>query len=402
MASFFEQLWESIFTPGPTPTLLIATNATFAALQLVFFVLLVATYSIHFVILSFLCGGLWWAINWFAVELKAAQLKEEQEKALADRETRRATDDSDTEVEALTQAVEPKKASGSSEVEVTKRAGELKHRGDTGAGIKSGVSTEDEWEKVWDFHIVGEGWWWSFSLAIDYGPPCGFGDAATDGLGSSTAKLHSLNGIPRRHNPHSIATSRSAHVIVGFRNRHARPPQRPGPTPKPPAHRDAGTREHRAPTLHRPKTETTQHIVFCARSDHSTQTGAMKLVRFLMKCANETVTIELKNGTIVHGTITSVSPQMNTALKTVKMTSRGQDPITLDTMNIRGSMIRYFILPDSLPLDTLLIDDSVKPKNKPRKEVAEKAGGRGGPRGRGRGRGRGGGGRGGGGFRGRP
>ncbi|KAH9909165.1 like-Sm domain-containing protein [Xylariomycetidae sp. FL2044] len=123
----------------------------------------------------------------------------------------------------------------------------------------------------------------------------------------------------------------------------------------------------------------------------------MKLVRFLMKCANETVTIELKNGTIVHGTITSVSPQMNTALRTVKMTSKGQDPISLDTMNIRGSTIRYFILPDSLPLDTLLIDDSVKPKNKARKEQ-DRGNARGGPRGRGRGRGRGGFGRG----RGRP
>ncbi|KAJ9157230.1 hypothetical protein NKR23_g174 [Pleurostoma richardsiae] len=114
----------------------------------------------------------------------------------------------------------------------------------------------------------------------------------------------------------------------------------------------------------------------------------MKLVRFLMKTANETVTIELKNGTIVHGTITSVSPQMNTALRTVKMTPKGQDPISLDTMNIRGSTIRYFILPDSLPLDTLLIDDSVKPKNKARKESDRARGGRGG-RGRGRGRGRG-------------
>ncbi|KAG6020149.1 mRNA splicing protein smd1 [Claviceps citrina] len=120
----------------------------------------------------------------------------------------------------------------------------------------------------------------------------------------------------------------------------------------------------------------------------------MKLVRFLMKCANETVTIELKNGTIVHGTISSVSPQMNTALRNVKMTAKGQDPISLDTMNIRGSTIRYFILPDSLPLDTLLIDDAPKPKNKARKEAERTAGGVGGGRGRGgrgggRGRGRG-------------
>ncbi|DAA78895.1 small nuclear ribonucleoprotein [Trichophyton mentagrophytes] len=122
----------------------------------------------------------------------------------------------------------------------------------------------------------------------------------------------------------------------------------------------------------------------------------MKLVRFLMKCANETVTIELKNGTILHGTIASVSPQMNTALRTVKMTPKGRDPISLDSINIRGSTIRYYILPDSLPLDTLLVDDQPKPKNKARKESDRggRGGGRGGPRGRGgrgggRGRGRG-------------
>jgi small nuclear ribonucleoprotein D1 len=115
-----------------------------------------------------------------------------------------------------------------------------------------------------------------------------------------------------------------------------------------------------------------------------------------MKCANETVTIELKNGTIVHGTITSVSPQMNTALRNVKMTAKNQDTITLDTMNIRGSTVRYFILPDSLPLDTLLVDDAPKPKNKARKEAADKGavGGRGGRGGRGRGGPRGGRGRG--------
>ncbi|KAK5045865.1 mRNA splicing protein smd1 [Exophiala bonariae] len=117
-----------------------------------------------------------------------------------------------------------------------------------------------------------------------------------------------------------------------------------------------------------------------------------------MKCANESVTIELKNGTIVSGTITSVSPQMNTALRAVKMTIKNRlNPLTpgetiqLDTINIRGSTIRYFILPDSLPLDTLLIDDQPKPKNKARKEQeGGGTGGRGGRGGRGGGRGRGG------------
>ncbi len=102
-----------------------------------------------------------------------------------------------------------------------------------------------------------------------------------------------------------------------------------------------------------------------------------------MKCHNETVTIELKNGTLVSGTISSVDIQMNTGLKAVKMTIRNSDPVALDSLSIRGNNIRYFILPDSLPLDTLLIDDSKKPKG----DSSDRLIGR--VRGRGRGRGRG-------------
>ncbi|KAF0469058.1 Sm-like ribonucleo protein [Gigaspora margarita] len=116
----------------------------------------------------------------------------------------------------------------------------------------------------------------------------------------------------------------------------------------------------------------------------------MKLVRFLMKLNNETVTIELKNGTIVHGTITGVDMSMNTHLKTVKMTVKNKDPVNLDSLSIRGNNIRYYILPESLQLDTLLVDDTPKAKAKKKETVGVGRGrGRGrGTRGRGRGRGR--------------
>lgn len=51
---------------------------------------------------------------------------------------------------------------------------------------------------------------------------------------------------------------------------------------------------------------------------------------------------------------------MNTHLKAVKMTVRNQQPIHYETLSIRGNNIRYYILPDSLTLETLLVDDAPK------------------------------------------
>jgi small nuclear ribonucleoprotein D1 len=66
---------------------------------------------------------------------------------------------------------------------------------------------------------------------------------------------------------------------------------------------------------------------------------------------------------------TGVDVAMNTHLKTVKMTIKNREPIQLETLSLRGNNIRYYILPDSLPLETLLIDDTPKAKAK-KKEAA--------------------------------
>ena len=67
---------------------------------------------------------------------------------------------------------------------------------------------------------------------------------------------------------------------------------------------------------------------------------------------------------------------MNTHLKAVKLTVKGREAVALDHLTIRGNNIRYFLLPESLPLETLLVDDAPKVRNK--KQVRDNQGGRGG------------------------
>lgn len=142
MSSFVTSLFESIFTPGPTPTLLIATNVSFACLQTTLLLLLIATYSVHFAVLSFLCAGLWWSINWFVAELRAAQAAEDEQRRK--QEEQATGDDTDTEVETVIDSA-PK--TGSKEIEIVANTGELTARKPITAS-RSETSTEDEWERV--------------------------------------------------------------------------------------------------------------------------------------------------------------------------------------------------------------------------------------------------------------
>ena len=97
----------------------------------------------------------------------------------------------------------------------------------------------------------------------------------------------------------------------------------------------------------------------------------MQLVRFVQKLKNETVVIELKDNTIVEGTIQSVDISMNIHLKTVKKTFK-KDVFELDTLSVRGSAIRMILLPDSLPIDNLLVDDTQYSKTGKKKEAVVK------------------------------
>lgn len=179
MTDFIANLWESVFTPGTTPTLLIATNATFACLQLLLGALLIATYSIHFAILSFLCGGLWYSINWFAHELQQAQAKEVEAERLRKKKREESewkkgdsADDEgeDTEVEGggMKESVsyEPSKADEivrGQMLDAVKASGQATTSGSQvkdgasdarsrrvadGGSSASEISTDSEWEKI--------------------------------------------------------------------------------------------------------------------------------------------------------------------------------------------------------------------------------------------------------------
>lgn len=65
----------------------------------------------------------------------------------------------------------------------------------------------------------------------------------------------------------------------------------------------------------------------------------------LYEILNEMITIELKNGLILHGVMLNADKRMNIYLKKVKKTNFSKINLEIESMSIRGSSIKYIILP---------------------------------------------------------
>ena len=84
----------------------------------------------------------------------------------------------------------------------------------------------------------------------------------------------------------------------------------------------------------------------------------MKIPFFLKKILNEIITVELKNGVTVYGTLCKFDKSMNLYLRHVKKCLSKSKSIYFESISIRGSMVRYIILPDWLNLDLILTENA--------------------------------------------
>ena len=87
----------------------------------------------------------------------------------------------------------------------------------------------------------------------------------------------------------------------------------------------------------------------------------MKLIQFLRKLVRETIDIELKDDTVIRGSVVGVDSAMNTHVRNVLITRPSKkETETLESMTVRGSSIRYIILPQTINLDLLLKEEAPK------------------------------------------
>ena len=106
-------------------------------------------------------------------------------------------------------------------------------------------------------------------------------------------------------------------------------------------------------------------------------------IKLLHEGEGNTVTVELKNGEVYRGLLQTSEESMNCQMSGVTMTARDGRVSKLEQVYLRGSMIRFIILPESLKNAPMF----KRLQTQLQKSTEAESGGRGGGRGRGRGRG---------------
>eukprot|EP00732_Lithocolla_globosa_P003515 Lithocolla_globosa_v1_NODE_2854_length_1845_cov_5.579564.p1 type:complete len:124 gc:universal NODE_2854_length_1845_cov_5.579564:1415-1786(+) len=71
-------------------------------------------------------------------------------------------------------------------------------------------------------------------------------------------------------------------------------------------------------------------------------------IKLLHEAQGHVVTCELKTGEVYRGTLTEAEDNMNSQMSDVLMTARNGKATHLDHVYIRGSHVRFFIVPDML------------------------------------------------------
>ena len=71
-------------------------------------------------------------------------------------------------------------------------------------------------------------------------------------------------------------------------------------------------------------------------------------IKLLHEAAGHIITIELKSGATYRGKLLDAEDSMNVQLKDITVTSRDGRVSQLDQVFVRGSQIRFFIVPDML------------------------------------------------------
>lgn len=71
-------------------------------------------------------------------------------------------------------------------------------------------------------------------------------------------------------------------------------------------------------------------------------------VKLLHEAQGLLVTVELINGTIYRGRLSSIEDNMNVQLRDVTSTAKDGQVSALDHVMVRGSQVKFFVVPDNL------------------------------------------------------